>query len=130
MVTDGSKAWEIKNFLVDQDRCKDVTIEGQVYNGRGSGKPVDNQPRPAGMDDDEAKAKKKPSQKSNKSKKKSPDMKVIDKEEKARIRANKAGVKKDLHPDPKDNMVLLSEEEAEMIQKGKKTELWCRGQSL
>ncbi|XP_072020316.1 LDLR chaperone boca-like [Amphiura filiformis] len=127
MVTDGSKAWEIKNFLVDQKQCKDVTIEGQVYNGRGSGKPIDNKPRPAGMDDEGEdkkgkKEKKKKGSKKTKSndvnKKKKPSV-VKDKDEAARIKANKAGFKKDLHPDPKDNMVLLSEEEAEMLQKGK-----------
>nr|XP_056721919.1 LRP chaperone MESD [Euleptes europaea] len=36
MLRDGSFAWEIKDFLVDQDRCADVTLEGQVYPGKGS----------------------------------------------------------------------------------------------
>ncbi len=124
MVTDGSKAWEIKNFLIDQEQCKDVTIEGQVYNGRGSGKPIDTQPRPAGMDEKEAKKSKKKTTgkktKSNDVNKKKKASGVRDKEEAARIKANKAGKKL---PDPKDNMVLLSEEEAEMLQKGNKDEL-------
>ncbi|KAG8516393.1 LRP chaperone MESD [Galemys pyrenaicus] len=38
MLRDGSYAWEIKDFLVGQDRCADVTLEGQVYPGRGAGK--------------------------------------------------------------------------------------------
>lgn len=37
MLRDGSYAWEIKDFLVDQDRCADVTLEGQVYPGKGGG---------------------------------------------------------------------------------------------
>lgn len=37
MLRDGSYAWEIKDFLVSQDRCADVTLEGQVYPGRGGG---------------------------------------------------------------------------------------------
>ncbi|XP_010953456.1 LRP chaperone MESD [Camelus dromedarius] len=35
MLRDGSYAWEIKDFLVSQDRCADVTLEGQVYPGKG-----------------------------------------------------------------------------------------------
>ncbi|KAK2144444.1 hypothetical protein LSH36_756g00004, partial [Paralvinella palmiformis] len=45
MLKDGSKAWEIKNFLVQQDRCEVVTIEGKDYYGKGSPlykDPVDN----------------------------------------------------------------------------------------
>ncbi|GAB1603973.1 LDLR chaperone boca-like [Argonauta hians] len=38
MLSDGSKAWEIKNFLVTQDRCLSVTIENQDYPGKGSPK--------------------------------------------------------------------------------------------
>lgn len=37
MLRDGSYAWEIKDFLVGQDRCADVTLEGQVYPGKGRG---------------------------------------------------------------------------------------------
>ena len=37
MLRDGSYAWEIKDFLVSQDRCADVTLEGQVYPGKGGG---------------------------------------------------------------------------------------------
>lgn len=35
MLRDGGYAWEIKDFLVKQDRCADVTLEGQVYPGKG-----------------------------------------------------------------------------------------------
>ncbi|XP_003475785.1 LRP chaperone MESD isoform X1 [Cavia porcellus] len=38
MLRDGSYAWEIKDFLVNQDRCADVTLEGQVYPGKGGSK--------------------------------------------------------------------------------------------
>lgn len=38
MLCDGSYIWEIKDFLVSQDRCADdVTPEGQVYPGKGEG---------------------------------------------------------------------------------------------
>ncbi|XP_075063896.1 LRP chaperone MESD [Mixophyes fleayi] len=35
MLKDGGYAWEVKDFLVKQDRCADVTLEGQVYPGKG-----------------------------------------------------------------------------------------------
>jgi hypothetical protein len=36
MLTDGSKAWEVKDFLVQQDNCEEVTIEGKNYPGKGA----------------------------------------------------------------------------------------------
>ncbi|KAH0620011.1 hypothetical protein JD844_014509 [Phrynosoma platyrhinos] len=36
MLRDGSYAWEIKDFLIKQERCADVTLEGQVYPGKGA----------------------------------------------------------------------------------------------
>lgn len=36
MMKDGSKAWEIKDYLVTQDRCEEVTIEQQIYYGKAS----------------------------------------------------------------------------------------------
>ncbi|XP_072475338.1 LRP chaperone MESD [Notamacropus eugenii] len=38
MLRDGSYAWEIKDFLISQERCADVTLEGQVYPGKGGSK--------------------------------------------------------------------------------------------
>ncbi|KAM9532856.1 LRP chaperone MESD [Guaruba guarouba] len=35
MLRDGGYAWEIKDFLISQERCADVTLEGQVYPGKG-----------------------------------------------------------------------------------------------
>ena len=35
MFKDGSHAWEAKDFLVDQDRCEEVTIENKPYPGKG-----------------------------------------------------------------------------------------------
>ncbi|XP_056427960.1 LRP chaperone MESD [Hyla sarda] len=35
MLRDGAYSWEVKDFLVNQDRCADVTLEGQVYPGKG-----------------------------------------------------------------------------------------------
>lgn len=37
-LADGSFAYEIKDFLVQQERCESVTIEGKVYEGKGSPK--------------------------------------------------------------------------------------------
>jgi len=36
LLKDGAKAWEVKDFLIKQDRCEVVTIEGKDYPGRGS----------------------------------------------------------------------------------------------
>ncbi len=33
MVDDGATAWEIKNFLVKQERCLEVTIDSEVFPG-------------------------------------------------------------------------------------------------
>ncbi|XP_042344594.1 LRP chaperone MESD isoform X2 [Plectropomus leopardus] len=38
MLRDGSLAWEIKDFLVAQERCMDVTVEGQVFPGKAAKK--------------------------------------------------------------------------------------------
>ncbi|XP_078058079.1 LRP chaperone MESD [Mustelus asterias] len=38
MLRDGSYAWEIKDFLINQDRCADVTVEGQMYPGKAAEK--------------------------------------------------------------------------------------------
>lgn len=38
MLRDGSMAWEVKDFLVSQDRCMDVTVEGQVFPGKAAKK--------------------------------------------------------------------------------------------
>ena len=45
-LNDGSKAWEVKNFLIKQERCLLVTIEGKDYFGKGhhSGQVVVIQP--------------------------------------------------------------------------------------
>ena len=36
MLKDGSKAWEVKDFLVTQERCEEVTIENQNFPGAGA----------------------------------------------------------------------------------------------
>ncbi|XP_050395777.2 LDLR chaperone boca [Patella vulgata] len=36
MLKDGGKAWEIKDFLIQQDRCLEVTIDNQNYPGKGA----------------------------------------------------------------------------------------------
>ena len=38
MLKEGSWAWEIKDYLVNQERCESVTIEGQDFPGKGSDK--------------------------------------------------------------------------------------------
>ncbi|XP_022105553.1 LDLR chaperone MESD-like [Acanthaster planci] len=51
LLSDGSLAWEIKDFLIQQDECEEVTIESQVYYGKGSGKEVDGKAKIVGLDD-------------------------------------------------------------------------------
>merc|ERR1712088_920684 len=34
MFKDGSVAWEAKDFLIEQERCLEVTIEQKVYHGK------------------------------------------------------------------------------------------------
>uniref|UniRef100_A0A8C6VPS9 LRP chaperone MESD n=1 Tax=Naja naja TaxID=35670 RepID=A0A8C6VPS9_NAJNA len=46
MLRDGSYAWEVKDFLVNQERCEDVTLEGQVYPGKGGGAKEKNKLKP------------------------------------------------------------------------------------
>ncbi|XP_063170118.1 LRP chaperone MESD [Candoia aspera] len=46
MLRDGSYAWEIKDFLVKQERCADVTLEGQVYPGKGATQEEKNKLKP------------------------------------------------------------------------------------
>lgn len=46
MLRDGSYAWEIKDFLVNQDRCAEVTLEGQMYPGKGGGSKEKNKTKP------------------------------------------------------------------------------------
>lgn len=36
MMKDGAKAWEVKDFLVKQERCEEVTIENQNFPGAGA----------------------------------------------------------------------------------------------
>ncbi|KAI7814308.1 LRP chaperone MESD [Triplophysa rosa] len=64
MLRDGSYAWEVKDFLIAQDRCEDVTVEGQVYPGK-AGKKDDK-----GKEQNETKKKgdKKAANRANKSK--------------------------------------------------------------
>ncbi|KAM9861230.1 LRP chaperone MESD [Aulostomus maculatus] len=38
MLRDGSLAWEVKDFLLAQERCMDVTVEGQVFPGKAAEK--------------------------------------------------------------------------------------------
>uniref|UniRef100_H2Z9H9 LRP chaperone MESD n=1 Tax=Ciona savignyi TaxID=51511 RepID=H2Z9H9_CIOSA len=44
-ISDGSYAYEIRDFLVAQDRCEAVTIEGKDYPGKGS--PLNKGKKPA-----------------------------------------------------------------------------------
>ncbi|XP_034536595.1 LRP chaperone MESD [Notolabrus celidotus] len=36
MLRDGSMAWEVKDFLTAQERCAEVTVEGQVFPGKAA----------------------------------------------------------------------------------------------
>ncbi|KAF2977709.1 hypothetical protein EK904_007677 [Melospiza melodia maxima] len=62
MLRDGGYAWEIKDFLISQERCADVTLEGQVYPGKGAdgSEKVKNKTKP-----EKAKKKKETEKKSN-----------------------------------------------------------------
>ena len=40
LLQDGSQAYEVKDFLIEQDRCEEVTIDNRPYYGKGS--PVSN----------------------------------------------------------------------------------------
>jgi hypothetical protein len=33
MVDDGQYAWEVKNFLIKQERCESVQIDSKTYQG-------------------------------------------------------------------------------------------------
>lgn len=59
MLRDGSMAWEVKDFLVSQERCADVTVEGQVFPGKAAKKDDDKHKKPS-----EVNAKKKSKKKS------------------------------------------------------------------
>ncbi|KAM9826003.1 LRP chaperone MESD isoform X2 [Syngnathus typhle] len=61
MLRDGSLAWEVKDFLLTQERCLDVTVEGQVFPGKAAKK--DN-----GKQGDEVTAKKKSKKKTESTK--------------------------------------------------------------
>ncbi|TRY90283.1 hypothetical protein DNTS_025664 [Danionella cerebrum] len=64
MLRDGSYAWEVKDFLVSQERCEDVTVEGQVFPGKAAKKDA------KGNEDNQTKKKgdKKAANRANKSK--------------------------------------------------------------
>ncbi|PIK62160.1 putative LDLR chaperone boca-like isoform X1 [Apostichopus japonicus] len=79
-IDDGSWAFDIKNFLIDQDRCKDVTIDQQIYYGRGSGRKVDNKAHIVGAEEAEEK-KKEEAEKSKKKKTKKKKKKTTEKKD-------------------------------------------------
>ena len=43
LLKDGSKAWEVKDFLVQQPECKEVTFENQNFPGAAATKPKTEQ---------------------------------------------------------------------------------------
>lgn len=54
MFKDGSQAWEAKEFLLAQDRCEEVTIEGKSYPGKAAknnSRKKDNIKQPKGKED-------------------------------------------------------------------------------
>ncbi len=36
VLPDGADAFEVKDFLIQQDRCKEVTIDNRPYYGKGA----------------------------------------------------------------------------------------------
>ncbi|ELT88118.1 hypothetical protein CAPTEDRAFT_177543 [Capitella teleta] len=59
MLTDGAKAWEVKDFLTAQDRCELVTIEGKDYYGKASSLYEGSPPKEPKLKTGEKKSKKK-----------------------------------------------------------------------
>ncbi|XP_053387074.1 LRP chaperone MESD-like [Mercenaria mercenaria] len=70
MLKDGSMAWEVKDFLVNQDRCEEVTIEGKSYPGKGASKDK-KENQPSKKKDSDSKKDDKKTKKKDKSKEKS-----------------------------------------------------------
>lgn len=71
-LADGSYAYEIKDFIIQQDRCESVTIEGKTYPGKGSPEyKQEKAKKKTGKktNKDNSKDKKKPKPKEEKSKK-------------------------------------------------------------
>uniref|UniRef100_A0A8C6PD64 LRP chaperone MESD n=1 Tax=Nothobranchius furzeri TaxID=105023 RepID=A0A8C6PD64_NOTFU len=66
MLRDGSLAWEVRDFLVAQDLCEDVTVEGQVFPGKAASNNTKDKQQ------NEVNAKKK----DKKAEKKKPDLKA------------------------------------------------------
>lgn len=62
MLRDGSMAWEVKDFLLAQERCVDVTVEGQVFPGKAA-KKDDAKYKQQNEVDSKKKSKKTPSKK-------------------------------------------------------------------
>ncbi|KAI9536249.1 hypothetical protein NQZ68_035317 [Dissostichus eleginoides] len=46
MLRDGSYAWEVKDFLISQERCAEVTVEGQVFPGKAGKKDDSKEKQP------------------------------------------------------------------------------------
>ncbi|CAF2328281.1 unnamed protein product [Rotaria sp. Silwood2] len=40
VLSDGSQAFDVKNFLIQQDRCQEVTIDNKPYYGKGAAKNI------------------------------------------------------------------------------------------
>jgi len=47
MFKDGSMAWDAKNYLIKQDKCKEVVIENNTYHGPAAKEKVNNSSRNA-----------------------------------------------------------------------------------
>eukprot|EP00057_Strongylocentrotus_purpuratus_P012745 XP_011667219.1 PREDICTED: LDLR chaperone boca-like isoform X1 [Strongylocentrotus purpuratus] len=65
LTKDGATAWEMKNFLLEQDRCQEVTIDNKSYYGKGSGRMDENKPA-GGKKDSKSKTKKEKGKKKKK----------------------------------------------------------------
>lgn len=48
MFRDGSQAWDAKDFLIEQERCREVTIENKQYYGKHYEKVKDDSTEPKG----------------------------------------------------------------------------------
>jgi hypothetical protein len=76
---DGAVAWEAKDYLIEQERCEEVTIEQKSYYGKYSDKGKEESKKL----DDEVKAKAKKQKEKEKKRKEEKDKKQKDKSKKS-----------------------------------------------
>ncbi|XP_071943535.1 LDLR chaperone boca-like [Antedon mediterranea] len=112
MVTDGSTAFDIKNFLIEQERCYSVSIDQQEYFGRGSDKYEGKTNKKAEKKKDKKKDKKKKDKKKSDGKdgkKKDEDKSAKKKKDKKEKKSEENKIKKT--KDRNENLINPDDEE-------------------